>query len=93
MRDAPKVAARVKDEIRAGRAVLVWHAFTNAEWDVVCGFDATAKQFLGYGSYAGGKELARADQHRMAEARHICPAFGALLVGSALYVMRRQHAA
>lgn len=40
--DAPlaRLIARVKDEIRAGRPALVWNAFTTAEWDVVCGFDA-----------------------------------------------------
>ena len=82
-RDAPKVAERVKQEIRAGRAVLVWHAFTNAEWDVVSGFDDEKGEFIGFGSYtAGHPDVWRAAQTRMAKAVEICPAFGALIVGA-----------
>ena len=79
--EGAKVVARVKDEIRAGRPVLVWHAFTNAEWDVVAGFDDTEHQFLGRGSYAGPDGYAAADQMRMTKAVEICPAFGAILIG------------
>ena len=35
----PEMLRRVKEEIHAGRPVIVWHAFTTAEFDVVCGFD------------------------------------------------------
>jgi hypothetical protein len=76
-----KVVARVKDEIRAGRPALVWHAFTNAEWDVVAGYDDATQQFLGRGSYAGLDGYAIADQMRMVKAVEICPAFGAILIG------------
>lgn len=76
------VVTRVKEEIRAGRPVVVWHAFTYAEWDVVCGFDDEKKQFLGYGSYRGNDdELAAEDETRMATCLDICPAFGAILIG------------
>ncbi len=74
------VVARVKDEIRAGRPAIVWHAFTTAEWDVVCGFDDEKHQFLGRGSYAGIEEYARADEKR-AGTCDVCPALGAILVG------------
>jgi hypothetical protein len=76
------IVPRVKEEIRAGRPVVVWHAFTIAEWDVVCGFDDEKKQFMGYGSYKGNEnELASADETRMATCLDICPAFGAILIG------------
>jgi hypothetical protein len=80
--ETARVAARVKEEIRAGRAVVVWHAFTNAEWDVVCGFDEEKEEFIGRGSYtAGHEDWSRAKETRMAEALAICPAYGALLIG------------
>ncbi|MGD8239920.1 MAG: hypothetical protein PVH68_15295 [Armatimonadota bacterium] len=80
-RDVHEVVARVKAEIRAGRPTIVWHAFTNAEWDVVCGFDEEKKQLLGRGSYRGGDEYAAEDETRTAKCLDICPALGALLVG------------
>ncbi|MHC4248253.1 MAG: hypothetical protein ACYS9X_03915 [Planctomycetota bacterium] len=59
---------RTKAEVRAGRAVVFWHGFTNAEFDVVCGYDDATGELLGRGSYAGGsdnsKGYARASQHR-----------------------------
>jgi hypothetical protein len=76
-----RVVARVKDRIRAGRPAIVWHAFTTAEWDVVCGYDDGNHQFLGRGSYAGLDGYATADQGRMATCGAICPRFGAILVG------------
>lgn len=72
---------RIKESIRAGRPVLVWHAFTNAEWDVVAGYDDAEGVFLGRGSYAGLDGYAKAKQDRAQEAVNICPAFGALFVG------------
>ena len=79
--EGARVVSRVKDEIRAGRPALVWHAFTNAEWDVVAGYDDVAQQFFGRGSYAGLDGYAIADQMRMVKAVEICPAFGAILIG------------
>ena len=75
------VVARVKDEIRQGRPAIVWHAFTFAEWDVVCGFDDAKHQFLGRGSYAGLDGYATADQARTITCTEICPALGAILIG------------
>jgi hypothetical protein len=79
--EGARVVSRIKDEIRAGRPVLVWHAFTNAEWDVVAGYDDAAQQFYGRGSYVGLDGYAVADQMRMVKAVEICPAFGAILIG------------
>lgn len=73
--------AKVKDSIRAGRPVLVWHAFTSVEWDVVAGYDDAEGVFLGRGSYAGLEGYAKAKQDRAREALSICPAFGAIFVG------------
>jgi hypothetical protein len=72
---------RIKDSVRVGRPVLVWHAFTTAEWDVVAGFDDEKGVFLGQGSYAGLKGYAEAKQTRPQEATKICPAFGATFIG------------
>jgi hypothetical protein len=80
-KEVHRVIARVKDEIRTGRPAIVWHAFTWAEWDVVCGFDDENHQFVGRGSYAGLDEYATADQGRMATCGAICPPIGAILVG------------
>ncbi len=74
---------RIKDEIRAGRAVIVWHAFTNAEFDVVSGFDEEREVFLGYGSYRGGDQgPASAPETRLGTCGEICPVIGAILVGA-----------
>jgi hypothetical protein len=73
--------ASVKASIHAGRPVLVWHAFTTAEWDVVAGFDDAESVFLGRGSYMGLDGYAKAMQGRAQEAGAICPAFGALVIG------------
>ena len=59
-KESDQVIARIKQEIRAGRPAIVWHAFTTAEWDVVAGFDDEKHLFLGRGSYAGDDEYARA---------------------------------
>ena len=79
--EGPKLVARVKAEIRAGRPVIVWHAFTSAEWDVVAGFDEEKHQFLGRGSYAGLDGYATADELRTTTCGDICPCLGAILVG------------
>ena len=55
-KDPQEILARVKGEIRGGRPVLLWHAFTTAEWDVVCGFDNSQGIFYGRGSYLGLEE-------------------------------------
>lgn len=70
----------VKEYISAGKPALVWHAFTNAEWDVVCGFDEQQKQFIGRGSYLGNTEYERASWDRAASC-DICPPFGAIMIG------------
>ncbi len=61
------IAARVKAEIRAGRPVIVWNAFTNYEWDLVLGFDDEKGQWIGRGSYVGSQEPASAPQARPLE--------------------------
>jgi hypothetical protein len=73
--------ARVKDEVRRGRPLLLWHAFTNAEWDVVCGFDDDQQVFFGRGSYAGLEAYASAAETRTITSLDICPALGAVLIG------------
>lgn len=55
----------VRAEIRAGRPVVVWHAFTFAENDVVAGYDDSTGQFLGRGSYVGASgDYGHASQYR-----------------------------
>lgn len=72
---------RIQAEIRLNHPVLVWHAFTNAEWDVVAGYDDMRKLFYGRGSYAGLDGYAEAPQTRPRDAVDICPAFGAIIIG------------
>jgi len=78
---ADDTIARVKEEIRAGRPALVWHAFTNAEWDVVAGFDDERHLFFGRGSYEGTDGYTEADQKRTITCLDICPALGVMLIG------------
>jgi hypothetical protein len=83
--ERPRVLARVKDEIRAGRPAILWHAFTTCEWDAVAGFDDGTQQFFGRGSYAGlGEAYAVADQARTTTCTDICPALGAILIGDSV---------
>jgi hypothetical protein len=74
---------RVKESIRRGRPAIVWHAFTNAEYDVVAGFDEESHTFLGRGSYAGncGEDYAEADWERVRASLGICPPLDTLLIG------------
>jgi hypothetical protein len=61
------IRARIKAELRAGRPVMVWSAFTYYEWDLVCGFDDETGQFMGRGSYPDLQEHAVARQDRPME--------------------------
>ena len=82
-RQTAALIAAVKAEIRAGRPAIVWHAFTNAEYDVVAGFDEGRGTFLGRGSYAGGgADLASASQARTLEAVYVGGPPAAILIGA-----------
>jgi len=75
----------VKDEIRAGRPAIVWHAFTFAEFDVVAGFDETEKAFIGRGSYAGNEDgYAQAPWGRMVTASYVGGQPSAITIGPRL---------
>ncbi|MDD4774201.1 MAG: hypothetical protein PHZ09_11480 [Eubacteriales bacterium] len=87
----PMISA-VRDGIDNGRPALVWHAFTNAEWDVVCGYDEAQKIFLGRGSYRGTDELAAERWDRAKDAVDISPAFGAILIGEKVLAFDAQTA-
>lgn len=67
----------IKAELDRGNPVLVWHALTNYEWDVVCGYDEESRQFIGRGSYRNGDECAREPWDRSKNCEGV-PAFGAL---------------
>jgi hypothetical protein len=77
----PAVLAHIKSEIRAGRPVLVWNAFTTAEFDVVCGFDEEKHELIGRGSYKGLDGYATAPDSRPAE-NDVAPAVGAIFIGN-----------
>ena len=73
----------VRDEIRAGRPAIVWHAFTFAEFDVVAGFDETEKVFIGRGSYAGNDDgYAQAPWGRMVTAGYVGGQPAAITIGA-----------
>lgn len=78
-----RMIASVKEQIDAGRPALVWHAMTNAEWDVVCGYDEESRIFFGRGSYWGDEATGYHTEpwDRAEKALEICPAFGAVLIG------------
>jgi hypothetical protein len=72
--------ARIKAEIDQQRPVLVWHAFSFYEWDVVCGYDDEQGIFIGRSSYTGPNSLAKAPQTRAFEARQMTP-YNAIFLG------------
>jgi len=75
-----KMIDEVKKHIDGGAPALVFHAFSAAEFDVVCGYDEKAKHFIGRGSVHGnGSEYAREPWDR-AKTCDLCPAFGAVLI-------------
>jgi len=76
----PQLLARVREEIRAGRPVLVWNAFGTTEFDVVAGFDEDSQELIGRGFRFRGGDYDRAPAAGVAE-RHIAPALGAILAG------------
>ncbi len=79
----PGAVDRIKDEIRANRPVIVWNAFTTAEFDVVCGFDEEQKEFYGRGSYRHMQtdEYTHADWMRAGTPNDVAPLIGAIFVG------------
>lgn len=78
-----EMIAAVREQIDAGRPALVWHAMTNAEWDVVSGYDEENGLFYGRGSYQGfeGSDYHIEPWDRAAKAVEICLAFGAVIIG------------
>ena len=75
------VIARIRREIDEGRAAIVWHAFTHYEFDVVSGYDDSTGEFIGYGTYAGGDEPARAPEGRFVTAGGMNPGAVAIFIG------------
>jgi hypothetical protein len=72
------ILKQIKEEIKKMRPVLVWHAFTNYEWDVVCGFDDSKKLLYGRGSYLGDGEYASSEETRFLNCDN-CP--GVIFIG------------
>jgi hypothetical protein len=76
-----KMIEAVKKQIDAGKPALVWHAFSNEEWDIVCGYDDEAKQFIGRGFLAGnGDDYARESWDRPKTSGVY--GFGAIIIGA-----------
>jgi len=77
-----EVLSCIKDEIRSGRTAILWHAFTNAEFDIVCGFDESTHELLGRGSYVALEDgYAKASEARTLESREISGLLGAIVIG------------
>ena len=74
------IVDRIKTEIRAGRPVIVWNAFTNYEWDLVLGFDDEKGEWIGRGSYVGNEQPASAPQMRPLEGSDVTDTL-ALFIG------------
>ena len=79
----------VKESIDNQRPALVWHAFREEEWDVVCGYDEEAKQFIGWGTYGGGEY--RREPWGRAKTSNVY-AFGAIIVGEKTSVLNEREA-
>lgn len=75
-----EILARVKQEIQAGQPVLMFHVFTNYEWDVVCGFDDEKEELYGRGSYKGLEGYAQAKRTHPLESEGV-PLMGAIIIG------------
>ena len=90
--EVQRVLARVRDEVRAGRPAILWHAFTTAEWDVVCGFDEAQHLLYGRGSYEEmrGPEYVSAAETRTIWCLDICPAQALQYVDYQDYPPRRE---
>ena len=79
-----KIITNIKEELRANRPALLWHAFSFCEWDVVCGFDDNERIFLGRSSHKGKKQYTEAPEERSMESVTECSHLGAILVGEKL---------
>jgi len=80
---------KIKEEIDKGHPVLVWHAFSNFEWDVVCGYSEKEKLFYGRGSYLGCKEYTSAEECRFLNC-DICP--GVIFIGQKVSSFNAENA-
>jgi hypothetical protein len=69
----------VKNHIDNGKPALVWNALTLEEWDVVCGYDNDAKQFIGRGTHKNWDDYHREPWDRAKTSG--VHGFGAVLVG------------
>jgi len=72
-RQVREIIGQIKASIRRGIPAIVWHAFTNAEFDVVTGYDDSTGEFLGWGSYNNPEDgsYARAPQGRMVTTAYV----------------------
>jgi len=75
-----KMIEAVKKHIDEGMPALVFHAFSAAEFDVVCGYDEQTKHFIGRSSVRGNNEEYAREPWDRAKTCEVCPAFGAVLI-------------
>ena len=79
----------VKSSIDGGKPAIVWHAFREEEWDVVCGYDQEEKQFIGWGTYGYGEY--RREPWDRAKTSGVY-GFGAVIVGEKTSALNEQEA-
>lgn len=75
-----KMIEAVKKSIDDGKPALVWNAFSVAEYDVVCGYDNDAKQFIGRCTFKGNDDYVREPWDR-AKTCDCAPVLGAIIIG------------
>lgn len=80
----------VKEQLDGGKPVLVWHAFTNEEWDVVCGYNEITKQFIGRGTYRNSDDYAVESWDRAKTSG--VGAFGAIIIEDKLFDINKKEA-
>jgi hypothetical protein len=77
-----EVLPRVKHQVRSGRPVIFWSAFTMCEFDVVCGFDEETGKLLGRGSYRGtGDDYAETDETQVLKVEKVCGLGAVIFLG------------
>ena len=75
-----KMIEAVKKSIDNGKPAIVWNAFSVAEYDVVCGYDNEAKQFIGRCALKGNDDYVREAWYR-AKTCDCAPVLGAIIIG------------
>jgi len=85
-----KMIEAVKQQIDSGKPALIFSAFSLSEWDVVCGYDEEAKQFVGRRVNSHANDYARESWDKAKQDENF-PA-GAVLIGDKISELNNREA-